>query len=384
VSAPPIDLEAPAREGEPAPVAAARAFLSGGALAGPLPEEVAEALVEALVRRGAADRLGDLARALDKALAKRARKGLHLLRARGVKAEIPQPQTAPRATAPAEAEEAPALVSATIRDGERLVWYLRHHDTGGLEVMQARFAETDGLTQFEVGVLPRRQWREVEQELAGDTVLLPTRAPRGWVRWLIEEAWQQATEAGRNPPRRYAEVRHLLEPAERPAEHPVRALVAGIAVERRSDRVLELPEARTWIPDEAAARKAYEEIERLATSPLLVDERQRVEQIRDALRRAGAEAMAGPWRGRLERRLLDTAYKLATGASAPQRDRTRDLLADAALCVAAAAEVADPARGAEDVALVRALFDLLVPKEGAPAPGGSPAGVDPGNLIITP
>src|SRR5438132_859337 len=53
---------------------AARAFAGGGPLPGALPDEVAEALIETLVSRGSADRLGELAAMPDKALAKRARR----------------------------------------------------------------------------------------------------------------------------------------------------------------------------------------------------------------------------------------------------------------------------------------------------------------------
>lgn len=372
-----IDFDAPAGDNEPAPVALARAWLAGGPLPGALPDEVAGALCDALARRGDGDRLGELARAGDKALAKRARRGLHLLRARGVAAEIPSVEKA-RPVAVEPEEEAPALTSASIRDGERLLWYLRPHDTGGVEVLQARVTETEGLTRFEVGVLPRRQWREVEQELAGDAVLLPVREPRPWVRWLIEEAHQRALDAGRVPPRRYAEVKHLIERPEAPAEHPARALTAGIAVERSSAEVLSLPEARTWIPDERLARKAFQEIEQLSQSPIVLDERQRKEQVRDILRRVAGEALAGPWRARLERRLLDTAHHLVSASTAAHR-ATRDYLADAALCVKAAAEVADAARGVDEIALVHRLFELLIPKDAEPA-AESPTG----NLIITP
>src|SRR5579871_5337955 len=82
-------LRGPPSDGEPVGIGDARAFLDGKSLSRPLPPEVADALCQLLAERSDAARLSELAAGSDKALAKRARRGLHLLRARGVQAEIP-------------------------------------------------------------------------------------------------------------------------------------------------------------------------------------------------------------------------------------------------------------------------------------------------------
>ncbi len=368
-------LRGPPSDGEPVGIGDARAFLDGKSLSRPLPPEVADALCQLLAERSDAARLSELAAGSDKALAKRARRGLHLLRARGVQAEIPvgaAPASAP-VEVPAELE---SLLSVSLRDGERMLWYLRPAESG-VEVHQARMTETEGLTRFEVALPTRREWREAEGELIADDVLEAVRVPSSYARWILEESWQQASRAGRVAPRKYAEVRHLLPRPEEPARHPALEIAAATG---SVDRVLALPETRSWIPDEEMARKAYLEIEVVATSALMVDERQRAEQVAAILLRCCNDALAGEWRQRLSRRLLDTAYVITRLPTRPHHDRARDYAADAALCVAAAAQVADAAIPVEEQKVARGLFERLIPKESLPAEPKAPAG----SLIVTP
>lgn len=385
---PPIDFNAPATADESDAVRAARAFLDGGAAPAGLPLGLGEALVEALVQRGAVDRLAALATSADKALAKQARRGLHLLRSRGVKADIPAAaQRAPLVPSPAAAEQY-SVVSAVVRDGERVIWYLLpDEEKTGIRVYQAAVSETEGMTGFQTGLPTRREWRESEQELMLDRNLSLVRIPGDYARWLLEEAWQGALDFGLVPPREYAEIRHQLPKAVAPARHPALDRVTeGIYTDAELARVLDLPEARTWIPDEKIAREVYQELEQMAASPLVLDERQRRQQAHELVRKACDRALGGPWRARLARRLLDTALVVALlpqrGAHEARHDRQRDHAGDAALCVAASKQVADTSLGVNEVVVARALFDRLLPKD---ALLDEPAvGQDPGTLIITP
>jgi hypothetical protein len=369
-------LRGPQGAGEPPGLAEARAFLDGNSPPRGLSPEIADALCQVLAERSDAARLSQLAAGSDKALAKRARRGLHLLRARGVQAEIPVGAAAPVAhpvEAPVELE---SLLSVSLRDGERMLWYLRPAENG-VEVHQARMTEVEGLTRFEVALPTRREWREAEGELIADDVLEAVRVPASYARWILEEAWQQASRANRVAPRKYAEVRHLLPRPEEPARHP------GLETPPSTEnvvRVLALPETRSWIPDEEMARKAYLEIEVVATSALMVDERQRAEQVAAILLRCCNEALAGEWRKRLQRRLLDTAYLITRLPTRPHHDRARDYAADAAICVAAANQVADSAIPVEEQRIARGLFERLIPKETLPVEPKTPAG----SLIVTP
>jgi hypothetical protein len=371
-----LDLLAPASDGDAPAVRAARAFLDGGALDGALPDDVADALVEALARRGDADRLGALAAGRDKAMAKRARRGLHLLRTRGVRAEIPV-AAAPARAVPAAEPEATSLISGVLRDGERLVTYARAHEEG-VEVWQAQITETEGLVRFEMGVIARKRWREMEHEMLSDPVLHVARVPGAVARWLLEDSYQRALDLGCTPPRRYAEVRHQLEKGIPPGTPP--GVDATTLPADGLERVLALPEAASWIPDEQVAQKLWLELQELALSRLVLDERQRTEQAKALIARACGEALAGPWRARLARRLEETAWLIA--ATPARAGEGRDRIVDAALCLAAARQVADTSLPPETIVVARGLFDRLAPAE---IPTQAPPDEKPGGpLIITP
>ena len=127
---PPVDLFAAANE-SPA-VAAARAFVDGELLPTGLTPGVAEALVEALVERRDAARLGRLAAEGDKATAKLARGGLHRLRSRGVDAPVPAPLAPAKVAVDGAATPLQALGSAIQGPGHRALWYPEVHPEGVL------------------------------------------------------------------------------------------------------------------------------------------------------------------------------------------------------------------------------------------------------------
>src|SRR5262249_20959013 len=117
---------------------AARAFADGDVdlLPAALSAEAGEALVALLVERGDAARLTRLRDAADKALAKRARKALHLLRTRGV--SVPAaPKREFRPHGPYGPTEELSLASMIDGRGERVVWLVRATDQG-LDIFEAQ------------------------------------------------------------------------------------------------------------------------------------------------------------------------------------------------------------------------------------------------------
>src|SRR5579872_5718251 len=86
-----LDLERNPAPDDPEPLRLARAFVQGGSGAPTsLPDEVADAMVDILVRRRDSEKLTRLAATAGKDMAKRARRGLHLLRSRGIAVEVPR------------------------------------------------------------------------------------------------------------------------------------------------------------------------------------------------------------------------------------------------------------------------------------------------------
>src|SRR5438034_350566 len=82
------------------------------------------------------------------------------------------------------------------------------------------------------GARTRRQWRDLEKAIIADTKLPVARVPRSWARWLVEEAARRTQEAGRNPPREFAEVRHTMEAPREPQPHPALAALSDEAIAR--------------------------------------------------------------------------------------------------------------------------------------------------------
>lgn len=388
-----FDLNSPPTADEPDEYGALRAWLDGeGALPARVDEDAAEALVDALVRRGDAERLGQLAAGRDKALSKQARRGIHVLRTRGVKAEVARPQaSAPPPGLAAEEPELPSLVTAPLRDGEQLVWYISTTPSGWVRICQASVQDATGLTRFEMYRASRKQWRNMERSIEAESKLPVTHVPSPWARWIIEEAYQKSLAAGGRPPREYAESRATLPPFAAVERHPGLDVAEEDAVRAVSDpeRVLELPEAKSWIPDEASVRAVLAELAEIKKSPLHLDEAQRRERENEAVHRAAAEALKAGLRARLSRRLLDLAYFL-TRAALDGPKGARDYAADATLCVAGAWHMEDPEVSPEDNRVGRRLytrlFDRMPRGDDGPVPDEGGGSVDPGGggTLITP
>lgn len=365
-----IDLESSVESQDAEPVRAAKAFLHGDAdeVAGPLPDDVAEALIAALVRYEAAARLEKLAAGKDKPLAKRARGGLHRLRARGIQTEVPRPSIEPiLARAAAPEPEPTSLVSSTIRDGERLVWFTRNDDRGKVEIFQAQVHEVRGLTQFQALRTSRKRWRAAVTSFLAELHMPVAPVEGKLARWLIEEGVQHTSEAGRLPPREYSEIQHLLGAVQAPGRHPAYELVPQAKIEAarvqgRFERLFEMPETEGWIAEEEQARKAALQLSELAVSRVVADEVQRREQAQEIITRATGEALATRWRARLGRRLLDTAHLIAARAGVAKPGR--DFAGDAALAAAAGEQVLDPAVSGEELVIARRLFERLLAAAG--------------------
>lgn len=364
-----IDLETPVSSNDPEPVRAAHAFLHGDAdeLAGPLTDDVAEALIAALLRYEAVSRLEKLASGKDKALAKRARGGLHRLRARGLQADVPRPSMESimaRASAP---EPAPiSLASSVIRDGERLLWLTRNDARGKVEVFQAQVHEVRGMTQFQALRTSRKRWRLILNQFLAELHMPVAPMDSAYVRWLIDEGARITMESGRSPPRDYLEIQHLLGDAVAPPRHPAYDVVPEeqiVEARKRGnyERLLDLPETEAWIPEEEMARKVARQLSEL----VVVDDAQRRKQAQEIVAQAARDALGTKWRARLARRLLDTALLIAARAQVAKPGR--DFAADAALALAAAEQMQDMTVSIDDLALARRLFERLLSAAGLAA-----------------
>jgi hypothetical protein len=295
---------------------AARAFADGevALLPSALAAGEGEALVALLVERGDSGRLQRLGEGADKALAKQARRALHLLRTRGVTLPAPEPRQY-RMRGPFAADEEPSLVSRIDGQGDRLVWLVRAAESG-FAVFQAQASEARGLVGFQALEAPRKQWRQHAADLVADELMTVARVAASYARGLIEEAYQRTLALGRTPPEEFVRARLDLghyEPRG-PAEHPVHLVAPPLPLAEARARLAtlhQLAAVAPWIPDEEELQRLDLEVGQVLTSKLVLEPQLKREQLERAIERVANQALTPAYRARLAERLRETAYLLA-------------------------------------------------------------------------
>jgi hypothetical protein len=332
----------------------ARAFAQGDVelLPTALDEHSIEALVGALVARGDAIRLQRLADARDKTLSKPARRGLHLLKTRGVKVPSSEKHEF-RVHGPYAEADLPSLASLVDGRGERIVWFVRHNADKGIDVFQAELSEERGLIGFSAGAATRKEWRAHARKILDDGRLGVGEIPARHARWLIEQAYQRTTSAGRVVPEAFAQARLDLGHVDAPVRHPAIDLAPPLPPDQARPRIAELHrmyEVGAWIPPRESLQALDLEMGQIATSRLVVDATQRKEQLEAAIVREAERSYTPELRAQLADRLYETALLLVGRGRAEE----------ASLATAAAALVLDPSVSAGDNPFVRRLYDKLI------------------------
>ncbi len=361
---------------------AARAARLAYAMADATPEEIATlpgALAAALARAALAAGRGDVLAALsarpEKEVAKEAKRGLHLLRSRGVAVPEPEPARAVAPAVPPAPEPAlEAYASPIDGRGERALWVPRNVPGKGIEVAQAVISDTLGLLELEVVIVGRKEWRRIVRELlehaaaAGVAEIDPGRA-----RALVQSARALNDRSGRRVPDRADAWLAQLAPAAAPDLS--RDLPPLPDEEERdaldaSAELHGLPMFKSWLADETFLRGVAAKLDEAAVSPLYIDEIQRAEQM-DRIVADAVDAYLDVERRRLlSSRLFEVAAHLAA-------------LGDPAHASSAAAAARALAAGAPPASIpfARLLVERAFPPRGAtPAPG--PAGPGASPLIV--
>jgi hypothetical protein len=371
---PNVDSEQVAAEAGVPRAEAARAALLLVTLAKARPEEVAalppslaSALVRAATAAGRGDLLASLATAGERSLAKDAKRGLHLLRSRGV--AVPEPERAPPpAPAPASEEGFPCYASSIDGHGERAVWVTRNVPGRGIEVGQAVVSDVLGLLELQVGLLGRKEFRSFGRDIAdrGRTMGVAQIDP-GLARSLVAAARRLNDSSGRRVPEgadawlaRLGPAAPLPDPADLspalPPEEEERALAASGALH-------DLPMLRGWIADEDPLREVARKLDEIAASSLYADELQRAEHADRTVAEAVAAFLDEPRRQRLAARLHAVAAHLLALRDPPH-----------AAMAAATARALRAGEPAERIPFARLLVEKAFPSRGpeAPPPGRAP------------
>ncbi len=317
------------------------------------------ALVAVLSERRDVVRLDRLASSHDKALAKVARKALHVLRTKGA-----SPAPAVRvynAQGPFAVEHVASLASVVDGRGERVVWFVDPSDAG-YSVFEVELSETAGVLCVLALDLSRKVWRERAIQMRENPRALVGEVSGAHARTLIERAYLTMAPARRSPPDGYAahHLRLQASAAELAAPHPVRALVAGVAgeaTEAELAALLERPELALFVPSEDAIIALDRAIGEVVTGERARTAEQKLGQLEAAIGRVADEHVAGPLRARLAARLLELALLIAS------RQPDQAGLAAARACMVAADRLAEETVAPHAHPTVLAMFRRLIPAE---------------------
>lgn len=344
-----------------------------------LPAPLASAVARAAVGAARAEVLAALAAHPSREVAKEAKRGLHLLKVRGVAVPEAPRQSPPPAPAPVEGPDLPCYASAIDGQGERAVWISRAVPGKGVEVGQAVLSDVLGLLELQVGLLGRKEFRAFGRDIAEKGRAMGVgELGREAAKSLVAAARHLNDSSGRRVPEGADAWLARLGPAA-PPEDPAARFPALPGEEERaaveaSGRLHELPMLRGWIADEDALRSLAAKLDEIEVSPLFVDERQRAEQAARSVVEAIERYFDEPRRHRLAGRLLAVAAHLES-AGDPANART------------AAATARALAAGTTPLAIpfARLLVEKAFPPPGA-APGAAPeaAPAASGPLILSP
>jgi hypothetical protein len=325
-SKPPERGGAPAGVLEPAWIEATSAAdaLAAAAAAG---DALGEALVKAWLERGSAAAIAAVAGAdgLPGRTRKAARRGVHVLRARGV--SLPQP-TGTVEAAPEEGDE--PIASFVPPDGSgRAFFSISQRLPGG------RYRVADVVVQDAVGIVHAssgelagkhiRRWRQRVREHFGTE---PVTVPVAWARRRVAEGRSLNERSGQILPLGLDACAPLLGPPATEAPHPCADLEEGLGEGAAGSESLHAePELRGWLPERGALDELLGKVgERLAGA----EPTPAKEQVDQALREEIASAVDRYFTP--ERRVLVAARMRDAAVSVRARagdDAARRLLAAA-------------------------------------------------------
>lgn len=333
-----------------------------------LPGPLAAAVARAAVGAPRVDLLLALALHPSKEAAKEAKRGLHLLKARGL--DVPEP---PRATAlpapPPGLPEPPlqAYASAIDGHGERAVWLPRVLVGRGVEVAQAVLSDARGLVELQLGVLGRKEWRVFARGLLERGASMGVAAVDGpLVVGMIVAARALNDRADQPVPTGADAWIAQLDPAP-PLPDAASAFPPLPEEEEReavaqSGKLHDLPLLRGWLADEALLRGVAATLDEIAVSPSFRGDAERSAEMVRVISDALASWFDADRTARFAARLFETAAHLERAG-----DSSHARLAAAA--ARALRSGIPPHRIPVARLLLQKAFPATAPGAGLPSPG---------------
>lgn len=271
-------------------------------------------VVNAALARSDVQALQSLSAAPDKQISKAAKRALHKLRARGVL--IPDRESerkpSPESTlaAPFAEVREPVWVTTIDGGGNRAI-FLPLKAPRGFVLHLIVSSDERGILSLTSRELSRRQLRTFKAELTPETLELLREIPLAAATALLTAALEMSPLSGdavgireilRSLPRPRQESDGQWSDAPRPVSEPADTSAAL----RDSMALFETPALRSYIPPEGVVLAVGQKLEEVLLSPLLIDDAQRLAQLRHALERATADYFTAARRKLYAARLLDT------------------------------------------------------------------------------
>jgi hypothetical protein len=277
--------------------------------AGKLPDALAQAVVEAAVQIEHAGFLKKVAEEGSKAAAGAAKRGLAILRSKGIEVELApagEPIFKPEIATEAEL---PCFLTTPDSGGERALWIPRPL-RGGLELVTVLFSDAQGILHVEVGDTSRKAFRKLRDDLRSRAL------PHGvsFLEITLKRAKGYLAAARALAPKglRVEHETHLtgLIGDPRDAESPARTEPAA-SPELESQWVSESAqlhgerEVGSWVPEPNIVRSLGLKLEEVMTSRLYLDEKQRGAQAEQEVSKATEAYFTPECRSRYASRLFE-------------------------------------------------------------------------------
>lgn len=217
----------------------------------------ATALVEAWIKSGNAAAVAEVAEHGDGKTRKAARRGLNVLRSRGI-AMPEQRRVATVAGAPAQ-ESFEAWLLAPDTAGNVLVVVTAHAPTTRYRAAFVFLHDAHGIHRVDSAVLSQSQLKDTMARVLPGAAYKAVPVPVEWARWRVAAARKRHAQSGVPEPLGLASAANLLEPV--PAEAPSHpfdeeglelALDDARELAKASQGLHTLPEFRHWFPTKAA------------------------------------------------------------------------------------------------------------------------------------
>jgi hypothetical protein len=287
------------------------------------------------------------AAASDKLVHREVRRALYRLEQRG----LGPPSLAPASPAVTIAPALEGYLSPVDGHGDQLAWLIKPRPAGVLHLF-AVVNDPDGLREVEVTETTRKALRAARQELHDRHAIDLVEADWRYVDFVVARAFGWASEKGTPMRGDYRGARNQLtaQPVQEMAplirtRLDVGAVRADPRALAESAALLEQLEFRTWFfgPDTVASY--LDEAQQIRNSPLVLNQVQQQERLREVVERAVEELWGGDRQASWVRRLDEMAYVFyASGRKEP---------ATRALAVALALEASR--HGGRDIPFCEAL-----------------------------